>query len=40
VQSSVESLILFALLILTLSVLPVVVQMIRPKQTRQQTSCH
>ena len=40
VQSSVESLILFAFLILTLSVLPVVVQMIRPKQTRQQASCH
>ena len=40
VQSAVESLILFAFLILTLSVFPVVVQMIRPKQTRQQASCH
>jgi hypothetical protein len=39
VQSAVESLILFAFLILALSVLPVVVQMIRPKQTRQQASC-
>ncbi len=40
VQSAVESLILFAFLILALSVLPVVVQMIRPKQTRQQAGCH
>lgn len=36
VQGAVESLILFAFLILALSVLPVVVQMIRPMQTRQQ----
>jgi hypothetical protein len=36
VQGAVESLILFAFLILALSVLPVVVQMIRPMQPRQQ----
>ncbi|HBR67039.1 MAG TPA: hypothetical protein DEA16_02620 [Opitutae bacterium] len=35
VQSAVESLILFAFLILALSVLPVVIQMIRLKQTRK-----
>ena len=38
VQSTVESLILFAFLILALSVLPVVVQMIRAKQTSQRVS--
>jgi len=40
VQSAVESLILFAFLILALSILPVVVHIIRPKQTRKQVSCH
>ena len=39
-QSAVESLMLFAFLILALSVLPVVIKMIRPKQTGQQASCH
>ena len=39
-QSSVKSLLLFAILILALSVCPVVVQMIRPKQTLQHVGCH
>ena len=39
-QSAVESLLLFAFLILALSVCPIVVQMSRPKQALERAGCH